>query len=292
MSEELKPCPFCGNTDEVYGVGDRQGTYCDNCGADGPSYVREGKPVAVWNDRHTPAELEPGAVPIPTSTDMARMMLALGHRYLKENAPEQLAQPAPASTGRIPVVESANLVTIRTRLKSAAQAGAPITLSGLSACALYYAMDTGMPMASDDPAPVAARELDVEAERRELPAILFDGHAVYSEITRHLGKAHCHNSDTVSATLDAVVRLMRAESAQVSTEQAAGAPGWQTVPAMPTLEMQQAALEAARSCRLENGQPRPLPGGYELWSATYIYRVMLEAAPSPNNSPVGADRRE
>ena len=44
----------------------------------------------------------------------------------------------------------------------------------------------------------------------ELPAVLFDGHAVYSEIARKLGKAHCHSHETVSATLDAVVRLMRA----------------------------------------------------------------------------------
>jgi hypothetical protein len=45
----------------------------------------------------------------------------------------------------------------------------------------------------------------------ELPAILFDGHAVYSEITRHLGRGHCFTPDAVSTTLDAVVRLMRAE---------------------------------------------------------------------------------
>lgn len=43
-----------------------------------------------------------------------------------------------------------------------------------------------------------------------LPAELFDGHAVYSEITRQLGKTHCHSHETVSATLDAVVRLLRA----------------------------------------------------------------------------------
>lgn len=45
----------------------------------------------------------------------------------------------------------------------------------------------------------------------ELPTALFDGHAVYEEITRHLGKGHCFSPDAVSTTLDAVVRLMRAE---------------------------------------------------------------------------------
>lgn len=49
-----------------------------------------------------------------------------------------------------------------------------------------------------------------EVDNEGLPAVLFDGHAVYSEITRKLGKAHCHSHETVSATLDAVVRLVRA----------------------------------------------------------------------------------
>lgn len=50
------------------------------------------------------------------------------------------------------------------------------------------------------------------AAPRELPEILFDGNAVYAEITRKLGKSHCHNHEAVSATLDAVARLMRAPS--------------------------------------------------------------------------------
>jgi hypothetical protein len=50
----------------------------------------------------------------------------------------------------------------------------------------------------------------------ELPAILFDGHAVYSEITLHLGRGHCFTPEAVSATLDAVVRLMRAERKSVA----------------------------------------------------------------------------
>ncbi|WP_323142774.1 hypothetical protein [Massilia phyllosphaerae] len=35
------------------------------------------------------------SVPIPTSTDMARLMLGLSYRYLQENAPENLAGAAP-----------------------------------------------------------------------------------------------------------------------------------------------------------------------------------------------------
>jgi len=61
---------------------------------------------------------------------------------------------------------------------------------------------------------LASRPAEVDDEG--LPEVLFDGHAVYSEITRKLGKAHCHNHETVSATLDAVVRLMRAAPAKSS----------------------------------------------------------------------------
>jgi hypothetical protein len=63
-----------------------------------------------------------------------------------------------------------------------------------------------------EPLLVASRPAEVDDEG--LPAALFDGHAVYSEITRKLGKAHCHSHETVSATLDAVVRLMRTAPAE------------------------------------------------------------------------------
>lgn len=46
-----------------------------------------------------------------------------------------------------------------------------------------------------------------------VPDILFDGMAVYEEITRKLGKGHCISAEAVSATLDAVVRLIRAAKA-------------------------------------------------------------------------------
>lgn len=60
-------------------------------------------------------------------------------------------------------------------------------------------------------APVAA-----QAGAAAVPDVLFDGCAVYAEITRKLGKAHCHNHQTVSATLGAVVRLLRAAPAQAA----------------------------------------------------------------------------
>lgn len=62
--------------------------------------------------------------------------------------------PAPAltfdepdlGTDGPPLVDSLDLVMIRRWLKAAAEAGKPVTLSGMAAAALYYAMDTGRPM--------------------------------------------------------------------------------------------------------------------------------------------------
>ncbi len=54
-------------------------------------------------------------------------------------------EPEPGTDGPL-VVDSANLVTVQRWLKAAAEAGKPVTLSGLAAYALYYAMATGKPM--------------------------------------------------------------------------------------------------------------------------------------------------
>lgn len=54
-------------------------------------------------------------------------------------------EPEPSADGPV-VVDSPDLVTIRRWLQAAAEAGKPVTLSGLAAAALYYAMDTGKPM--------------------------------------------------------------------------------------------------------------------------------------------------
>lgn len=57
-------------------------------------------------------------------------------------------------------------------------------------------------------AALASRPAEVDDEG--FPEVLFDGNAVYGEITRKLGKSHRHSHVTVSETLDAVVRLLRA----------------------------------------------------------------------------------
>ncbi|MGZ3349153.1 MAG: hypothetical protein ACXU89_09435 [Xanthobacteraceae bacterium] len=76
----------------------------------------------------------------------------------------------------------------------------------------------------------------------ELPAILFDGFAVYAELTRHLGKNHCYSPDAVSATLDAVVRLMRKEAAPTTPAQ------------VPAAEVRAQALEeAAQFLEMQTG---------------------------------------
>lgn len=64
--------------------------------------------------------------------------------------------PAPSLTFDEPepgdgplVVDSADLVVIRRWLRAAAQSGKPVSLSGMAAAALHYAMDTGKPMEPD-----------------------------------------------------------------------------------------------------------------------------------------------
>jgi len=56
MSEKLKPCPFCGEKDEIR-HGDRRGTrwammYCDECGATGPDAETDADAITAWNRRH------------------------------------------------------------------------------------------------------------------------------------------------------------------------------------------------------------------------------------------------
>lgn len=71
---------------------------------------------------------------------------------------------------------------------------------------------------------ILARQSDAESESGsgdkansappELPAILFDGHAVYKEVCAARGKRNFYvSTNAVSDTLDAVVRLLRAPSA-------------------------------------------------------------------------------
>jgi Lar family restriction alleviation protein len=51
MSDDLKPCPFCGavplpvNTNGSY-------VFCGECGADGPVHLTEA--IAAWNTRAKP----------------------------------------------------------------------------------------------------------------------------------------------------------------------------------------------------------------------------------------------
>lgn len=70
--------------------------------------------------------------------------------------------------------------------------------------------------AVDSVAQLQDEVLEVRAQLeavQAVPDILFDGMAVYEEITRKLGKGHCISAEAVSATLDAVVRLIRAAKA-------------------------------------------------------------------------------
>jgi Lar family restriction alleviation protein len=56
MSEELKPCPFCGSNivltgGKEYGIA----VFCKNCFSDGPVEDSDAEAITAWNTR-TPSE--------------------------------------------------------------------------------------------------------------------------------------------------------------------------------------------------------------------------------------------
>ena len=58
MDNELKPCPFCGNSNQnVFSIINRKykkySIHCWRCGTDGPPRATESEAVAVWNKRVT-----------------------------------------------------------------------------------------------------------------------------------------------------------------------------------------------------------------------------------------------
>ena len=58
MSEELKPCPFCGTT--FLGVQPSGWwVWCENCGAEGPAnkHARD-EAITAWNRRANEGEVE------------------------------------------------------------------------------------------------------------------------------------------------------------------------------------------------------------------------------------------
>lgn len=69
-----------------------------------------------------------------------------GRRAGDPPAPSLTFDEPELGTDGPPLVDSPNLVMIRRWLQAAAEAGKPVTLSGMAAAALYYAMDTGRPM--------------------------------------------------------------------------------------------------------------------------------------------------
>jgi len=62
MSNELKPCPFCGGTKlhETSNGVENMFLECEECGADGPAEMTRAKMIAAWNRRAPQAQ---GALP-------------------------------------------------------------------------------------------------------------------------------------------------------------------------------------------------------------------------------------
>lgn len=105
-----------------------------------------------------PASVPPSVIMIGEEAEIGKLLRApvrepmVGGRRAGDPPPEELQWDelgANATDGPL-VVDSADLVTIRRWLQAAAESGKPVTLSGMAAAALYYAMDTGRPMEPDE----------------------------------------------------------------------------------------------------------------------------------------------
>lgn len=119
---------------------------------------------------------------------------------------------------------------------------------------------------------VAARELDVEAERRA-----YIKACPWSVWTVNAWTARQEQEFKVW------LAARRASPAPVSTEQAGDA--WRLVPINPTPEM----LSAARNAPLPMVALDSISAQQDLMNKSR-YTAMLGAAPSPNKSPIGADK--
>ena len=145
-----------------------------------------------------------------------------------------------------------------------------------------------------EPEPVAARELDVEAERRvpvtdPVKSIITGVREFYlGLLSSHLppkafdqARADDMTQVAYQGVADRFLALVKSVAGQstapVSTEQAGDA--WQVVPKEMTMDMHVAFAEVWFS------KVRPIDD-HDMQDA---YAAMLGAAPSPNNSPVGGE---
>lgn len=64
MTDELKPCPFCGGVIEWADIVDPEGygkwhyVHCPKCGVDGPPDLGESGAIEQWNTRPGEARLQ------------------------------------------------------------------------------------------------------------------------------------------------------------------------------------------------------------------------------------------
>ena len=206
------------------------------------------------------------------------------------------AEPAPASTGRVPDAWMVGIDVFKTR----AQAERNVRDPDLAPIPLYR--------------PVAARELDVEAERREFEALIVpewsreteidsDGDTVYVEdwmqgafIGYQLGRAARSAAQSTapapSKMLDAQLRyIFELEQKVVALEaQVAAQP---EVAQVSTEQAGDAVIEAARKLIKAKGRYHTEQSYKALMAEVQAYNALGDAVQkmdSPNNSPVGADK--
>lgn len=263
MSEELKPCPFCGGTDTFVERLDYSAAYvqCDSSIGEHCACLARG-PVGVQDDDGE--EIPGGAAAI---------------RAWNRRTP---AEPAPASTGREPM----NAAGFFAEARRIGCKGFPDALE----------------MATRDP--VAARELNAKTERvrswqercdwqSSEPATKLMVEAMKAEIaelrTVLAARFRAEGGSTKIELSGNSGEL--AEAAQVSTEQAGDAQPRTFMTDAQAFEWSWAQLK--KDLNADRWNAGDEVQSWAFYKYGWDYRAQYErqrVAPSPNNSPVGADK--
>jgi Lar family restriction alleviation protein len=247
MSEELKPCPFCGNdtvhVHDSYCAGSGFMVLCANCTAEGPLSNTESEAESEWNRRTAPvsAPLDTQALPPLPKPDSKGWIFTSSQ--LSQYAREAIA----------PYAERIRHLERELAERMAGQEAAVQTAAGSA----ETRMDTGFKGA---------------AGLGQKPASIGDDPKFCERVEWWAGAAHSCDKHT---------RTVRAKAewaaliAYIDGRTAGTAPkGCKIVPAEPT----QAMCDAARA------EAMGWQNSGEHWSAMTwfrIYKRMLAAAPSP-----------
>lgn len=263
MSDELKPCPFCGaHLPHMWSLtldGKEHSIKCTECPGRAvfKSSTRE-QAIAAWNrrtDTDHPAPASTGReITLKELTELARnTVITEAEAQAQMDRLAVFGQPAPASTGREPIYQVQFI-------------GQGSAWHDASEAAYHTFVEKRRRIVYAQPAPATGGDLDVEAERREFEVWAGDRWE-WREIQMRNGDAY------LPISLNAAWRAWTERAARSAAQGAArdSAPKWKT--------------ETCIECRGQGVKRTPTGRSVRKCSACNGNGEVL--APS-NNSPAGA----